>query len=141
GHVSVIAADGTVLEPFVEDRYLSLPLVVGAGAAHEAHDFLTVLARYPDIRAKLRASILVAERRWDLRLLNGINVRLPENDVEPALDRLVALDHDKKLLTRDIVAVDLRLPDRVTVQLSDAAAQTRDEVLKANMKKKKGGDA
>ena len=37
--------------------------------------------------------------------------------------------------------VDLRLPDRVTVRLSDAAAQARDEALKANKKKKKGGDA
>ncbi len=51
GHVSVIAADGTVLEPFVEDRYLGLPLVVGAGAERQAKDFLAVLDRYPDIRA------------------------------------------------------------------------------------------
>jgi hypothetical protein len=29
----------------------------------------------------------------------------------------------------------------VTVRLSDAAAQARDEAFKANQKKKKGGDA
>ncbi|MGA9010407.1 MAG: FtsQ-type POTRA domain-containing protein, partial [Xanthobacteraceae bacterium] len=29
GHVNVIAADGTALEPYVEDRYLGLPLGVG----------------------------------------------------------------------------------------------------------------
>ena len=141
GRVSVIAADGTVLEPFVEDRYLGLPLVVGRGAEQQAKDFLAVLDRYPDIRSVLRASILVAERRWNLRLTNGIDVRLPETNVDAALDRLVALDRDKKLLSRDITMVDLRLPDRVTVRLSDAAAQARDEALKANVKKKKGGDA
>jgi cell division protein FtsQ len=141
GRVSVIAADGTVLEPFVEGRYLGLPLVVGQGAQHEAKDFLTVIGRYPDIRAAVRASILVAERRWNLRLDNGIDVRLPESGVAGALDRLVALDHDKKLLSRDITMVDLRLPDRVTVRLSDAAAQARDEALQGNKKKKKGGDA
>ncbi len=141
GRVSVIAADGTVLEPFVEGRYLGLPLVVGRGAERQAKDFLAIVDRYPDIRSLLQASILVAERRWDLRLSNGINVRLPETDVEAALDRLVELDRDKKLLSRDITAVDLRLPDRVTVRLSDAAAQARDEALKANAKKKKGGDA
>jgi cell division protein FtsQ len=43
-------------------------------------------------------------------------------------------------LSRDIVAVDLRLPDRVTVRLSDAAAQVRDDALK-DKKKKKAGDA
>jgi cell division protein FtsQ len=141
GRLNVIAADGTVLEPFVEDRYLGLPLVVGAGAERQAKDFLAIIDRYPDIRSSLRASILVAERRWNLRLANGIDVRLPETNVEDALDRLVALDRDKKLLSRDITMVDLRLPDRVTVRLSDAAAQARDDALKANTKKKKGGDA
>jgi len=141
GRVSVIAADGTVLEPFVERRYVGLPLVVGNGAERVAKDFLAVIDQYPDIRAQLRASILVAERRWNLRLANGIDVRLPETDVVAALDRLVALDRDKKLLSRDITMVDLRLPDRVSVRLSDAAAQARDEALAANKKKKKGGDA
>jgi cell division protein FtsQ len=140
GRVSVIAADGTVLEPFVEDRYLGLPLVVGQGAERQAKDFLSIVDRYSDIRSMLRASILVAERRWDLRLANGIDVRLPDTNVEGALDRLVELDHDKKLLSRDIAMVDLRLPDRVTVRLSDAAAQARDEALQSK-KKKKGGDA
>jgi cell division protein FtsQ len=141
GRLSVIAADGTVLEPFVENRYLGLPLVVGRDAERQANDFLAVVDRYPDIRSALRASILVADRRWDLRLTNGINVQLPEDDLAAALDRLVELDHDKKLLSRDITMVDLRLPDRVTVRLSDAAAGAGDETLKATLKKKKGGDA
>jgi cell division protein FtsQ len=140
GRVSVIAQDGTVLEPFVEDRYRSLPMVVGRGAAQQAKDFLAVIARHPDVQMQLRASIFVAERRWNLRLNNGIDVRLPEGDIEEALDRLVALDRDKKLLSRDIVAVDLRLPDRVSVRLSDAAAQAREDAAK-DKKKKKAGDA
>jgi cell division protein FtsQ len=140
GRVSVIAVDGTVLEPFVEDRYLRLPLVVGRGAERQANDFLAVVDRYPGIVSLLRASVLVADRRWNLRLTNGIDVRLPETNVEQALDRLVMLDREKKLLSRDIVAVDLRLPDRVTVRLSDAAAQAREDALK-DKKKKKGGDA
>jgi cell division protein FtsQ len=141
GNVNVIAADGTVLEPVVEDRYLGLPLVVGRGAERAAKDFIGLIDRHPVIRSALRASILVAERRWNLRLANGLDVRLPETDVEAALDRLAELDRDKKILSRDITAIDLRLPDRVTVRLSDSAAQTRDEALKANAKKKKGGDA
>ncbi len=139
-HVSVIAEDGTVLEPFVEDRYRGLPMVVGRGAARQAKDFLAVIARYPDVQTQLRASIFVAERRWNLRLNNGIDVRLPEGDIDQALDRLVTLDREKKLLSRDIVAVDLRLPDRVSVRLSDAAAQARDDAFK-DKKKKKAGDA
>ena len=85
--------------------------------------------------------MLVAERRWNVVLKNGIDVRLPETGVEQALDTLVELDRDKKILTRDIAAIDLRLPDRVTVRLSDEAAAARAEALKAKKPKKKGGAA
>ncbi len=77
------------------------------------------------MRDQVRASILVAERRWNLRLKNGLDVRLPEADVPAAIERLLALDRDVKLMSRNILAIDLRLPDRVTVRLSDAAAQAR----------------
>ena len=140
GQVSVIADDGTVLEPYVAPRLIELPLVVGRGAETRAKEFLALLDRYPDLRASVRATVLVGERRWNLRLKNGIDVRLPETDIAPALERLVALDKEKTLTTRDIVAIDLRLPDRVTVRLSEAAAQARIEAAK-DKAKKKGGSA
>jgi cell division protein FtsQ len=141
GKVSVIADDGTVLEPYVARRFAKLPFVVGRGAQTQARAFLAQLDRYPAIRAQVRASILVAERRWNLRLTNGLDVRLPEDDIAGALQRLVALDNAQKLLSRDIVAVDLRLPDRVTVRLSDDAAKAREDALKAAEKAKRRGGA
>ena len=79
GRVSVIADDGTVLEPYVAPRLIELPLVVGRGAETRAKEFLALLDRYPDLRASVRATVLVGERRWNLRLKNGIDVRLPGN--------------------------------------------------------------
>src|SRR3954451_9247810 len=140
GQVSVIADDGTVLEPYVSPRLIELPLVVGRGAETRAKEFLALLDRYPALRAFVRATVLVGERRWNLRLNNGIDVRLPETDIAPALERLVALDKEKTLTTRDIVAIDLRLPDRVTVRLSEPAAQARIDAAK-DKAKKKGGSA
>jgi cell division protein FtsQ len=140
GRIGVIAEDGTVLEAYLSARFVDLPLVVGIGAAARAKEFLAIIDRYPAIRDQLHASILVSERRWNLRLKNGIDIKLPEADVTAALDRLLALDRDKKLLSRDILAIDLRLPDRVTVRLSDAAAAAREEALKPK-KPKKGGNA
>jgi cell division protein FtsQ len=141
GQVSVIADDGTVLEPYVAPTLIRLPLVVGAGADTRAKDFLALLDRYPQMRDFVRAAVLVGERRWNLRLKNGIDVLLPESDVAAGLERLVALDSEKNLSTRDILAIDLRLPDRVTVRLSDAVAQARAEALKDKKPKKKGGAA
>jgi cell division protein FtsQ len=141
GRVGVIAEDGTVLEPSVLPRYADLPFVVGAGAETRAREFLALLDRRPALRANVRASVLVAERRWNLRLRNGVDVRLPEFDVERALDQFIALERDVKLSDRDITAIDLRLPDRVTVRLSDEAFQAREEAAKKKQQKPKGGSA
>jgi cell division protein FtsQ len=138
GLVSVIADDGTVLEPYVAPRLVRLPLVVGIGAETKAKELLALLNRHPAVRDLVRASVLVGERRWNLRLKNGIEVRLPESGVAAALETLVALDGEKNLITRDVVTVDLRLPDRVTVRLSDAAAQARIDAIKEKPKKKAG---
>src|SRR5881275_1545515 len=82
----------------------------------------------------------VGERRWNLRLKDGLDIRLPENDVGNALAALSKLDKDDRLFSRDIVAIDVRLPDRLTVQLSEDAAKAREELFK-DKKKKKAGDA
>jgi cell division protein FtsQ len=140
GRISVIADDGTVLEPYVAPSLVQLPLVVGSGAQHRAKDLLGLLERYPAIRDLVWASVLVSERRWNLRLKNGIEVRLPETGVGPALDRLAALAREKNLLTRDIMVVDLRLADRVSVRLSDRAGAARADTP-AEKAKKKGGNA
>jgi cell division protein FtsQ len=139
GQLSVIAEDGTVLEPYVARRFTGLPLVVGPGAEERAKELIGLLAQYPAISSSMAAAVLVAQRRWNLRMKNGIDIRLPETDIETALSTLADLDREKKLLSRDITAVDLRLPDRVTVRLSDEAGQAREEALKP--KKKKGGAA
>ena len=72
GKVAVISADGTVVESFVSQRFAKLPMVVGAGADIKAREFLAIIDGFPAIRDQLRASILVADRRWNLRLKNGI---------------------------------------------------------------------
>ena len=141
GRLSVISEDGAVLEPFVARRFVSLPLVVGKGADSKARDFLALLDRYPQVRSVTKAVVFVGERRWNLRLKDGLDIRLPENDVGNALALLSKLDKDEKLFSRDITAVDMRLPDRLTVQLSEDAAKARDELFKDKKTKKKPGDA
>src|SRR5262249_2242274 len=57
GRVSVIGTDGIILESFVSRPFLPLPLVVGRGAEARAKEFLDLLARFPEIRDNVLASI------------------------------------------------------------------------------------
>jgi cell division protein FtsQ len=141
GRLSVIADDGAVLEPYVSRRFVSLPLVVGKGAETRARDFLALLSRYPQVSSVTRAAIFIGQRRWNLRTRDGLDIRLPENDVGNALATLSRLDKEDRLFSRDIVAIDMRLADRLTVQLSADAAKAREDQLKKSAKKKPGDAA
>src|SRR5690606_13744891 len=113
--LSLIEEDGSVIAPLSGSRHLSLPLVVGAGAPAAASAFLAQVAQMPDLAARVRGFVRVAERRWDLKLDNGITVKLPEHDVSVALAELMDLQASRDLFSRDIETVDMRFPDRLFV--------------------------
>ncbi len=121
----VIDADGVVLTHDGLDAYAALPLVVGQGAPGQAAPLLEKLAGLPAIAGRVEAAILVSGRRWDLRLDNGVNIRLPEIGIDEALARLSEIEADRGLFDRDIVAIDLRIGDRMVVQTTPGARERR----------------
>jgi cell division protein FtsQ len=126
GKVFVIDDTGTEIVALEQARFGKLPFMVGEGANSKAAEFFIEILAEPDISAQMRAAVLVAGRRWDLHLDNGVTVKLPEKNLRQALAQLVKLNAEQELLSRDVVVVDLRLPDRVTVRLPEG--RTLEEV-------------
>lgn len=130
GRITVIAADGTVILDHLDSRFQHLPLIVGKGAETRAREIVDLLADHPHVARAVRASVLVAERRWNLVLKNGIDVRLPDEKLDRALADLARLDGERRLMTRDVTTIDLRVPDRVTVRLSEDAMKAHEAALR-----------
>src|SRR5581483_533549 len=122
GHFSVIAAKGEMIQDEVGE-FANLPIVVGDDAPPHAEALLLLLATEPDLQKRVTAAVRVGGRRWNLKLDNGIDVRLPEEDAASAWSRLAALERENQLLSRDVVAIDLRLPDRLIVRVGADATQ------------------
>jgi cell division protein FtsQ len=125
----LVDQDGTVIETLNGRTHSGFPLIVGEGAAKHARDLLDELAHWPKIKAKVQAAVRVADRRWNLKLQNGLEIRLPEGNTARALKKVDQLDAKHKILSGDAVAVDLRLPDRVTISLSDGSISKRDSAF------------
>lgn len=132
--VVVVDSAGKVITDRLETRYARLPRVVGKGAEQRIAEITSLLDDVPDLQKRVRASMLVSERRWDLFLDNGVQVMLPEVDAQRAVAELQQTDRESGLLNRDITVVDLRLPDRLVVRLSDDARKARDELVSARNK-------
>ena len=100
--------------------------MVGEGAPAHTAELLAILSREPDLQAQVAASVRVGKRRWNLRLTNGIDVRLPEADTAEAWAELARVERDHGLLKRDILAIDLRLADRMILRMAPGAMPTAD---------------
>ena len=124
GRIAVIDAEGHILPSAKVENFADLPLVVGAGAEKETQSLFTLLKDFPDIQKKTDSAVRVGERRWDLHLLPKVVVRLPEQDVGNALRRLYVLITQEKILDRDIVAIDLRIPDRLVIEPAGGSQPT-----------------
>jgi cell division protein FtsQ len=132
--VSLIDPQGAVITDFVGERYTNLPLVVGEGANVRVDEFLSLILDHPALLPRVRAGVLVSERRWNIVLAEAVEIMLPENDPAAALARLDEVDASSQLLSRDIAAVDLRVPGRFVVRLTEEATTAREAMLKEREK-------
>ncbi len=102
-------------------RFNQLLVLVGDNAPQHAADLVTMLGLEPELKARVRAAVWVGDRRWNLRLDNGVDVKLPETNPTAAWLELARLEREQGLLKRDLSAIDLRLPDRMVVRLAPDA--------------------
>jgi cell division protein FtsQ len=122
GKQELIDRDGTVIPVTDLSRFAKLPTVVGGDdARHGAASLVELLASEADLAARVTAIVLVGDRRWNVRIDNAIDVLLPEDDAAGAWSKLARLERTSQVLQRDVQTVDLRLPDRLVMRVSDPA--------------------
>lgn len=107
-------------QPVQDKQYLTedLILVVGPDAPQHILKLLSALDKVPDILSRVRSAQRVENRRWNLRLMDaekGLEILLPQTEIEQALIRLDKQNKKDKLLKKDIESIDIRLSDRIIV--------------------------
>ncbi len=124
GDLELLDAEGrrvAVLESRLERP--DLPLLVGVGAERAVPEALALLEAAAPVRERIRGLVRVGERRWDLVLDRDQRIMLPERDPVQALLQVMALNEAQELLARDITVVDMRIPARPTLRLSETAIE------------------
>jgi cell division protein FtsQ len=99
----------------------ALPIVSGDGAGAAVPEALRLFDAAGPLTEDLVGFTRVGMRRWDVVLTEGRRIALPEAGPVAALDRMLALDAAQEVLGRDVRLVDLRLPGRPTLRLSEPA--------------------
>ncbi|MGD9543284.1 MAG: cell division protein FtsQ/DivIB [Methylocystis sp.] len=139
GRVAVISEDGVPIDELRDQRYLGLPFVVGEGAQKRLLEFHMLLSKAGDLAHRIKAGVLVAGRRWNFEMTNGVTVKLPEIGPAAALETLARLQREARILDKDVMFIDLRIPDRVSVRLTEEAAAARQAQFAPHKSSKSGG--
>jgi cell division protein FtsQ len=122
GEVRAIAGDGGPIDEVHDGRYSDLPFVVGEGANTRVREFTALLNAMAELKPRVEAGVLIGQRRWNLKLRSGMEIKLPETDPEAAIAALLRLQRQSRILERDVLALDFRIPGRVFARLSQEAA-------------------
>ncbi len=117
--LSLIDAEGVVLDRVPVSRMPDLPLLIGKGANAQAVPLERLLDKAPALKAQLVSAKWIGQRRWDLSFQSGETVLLPEGEAAAgsALAKFARMDKSAGLLGRGIVRFDLRIPGKMTVRL------------------------
>ena len=114
--LTLIDSEGVIITSEELGRFRHLIVVVGKTAPVHAASLIQTLTKEPNLKKRVNAAIRVGDRRWNVRMDNGIYIRLPEKDTEAAWRHFAKLERKHQLLKQDLLSIDLRMPGQMIVR-------------------------
>jgi len=112
----LIDRSGAIIDGADPGHFTHLTVVAGENAAPHAAAILAILKTEPELFSEVWAVSYRSQRRWDVHLKNGMEIRLPETDPVTAWSRLAVIDRKKAITNRDLAVIDLRVPQQLIVE-------------------------
>lgn len=112
----LLASDGAVIDVDAGSAFVHLPRLTGEGVRARLEEFWALRAAEPDLASRIKGGAWIGERRWNLSLDNGVEVRLPQDQPQQALRRLAQIERDEMILDRAVAAIDMRSPGWVVIE-------------------------
>lgn len=116
GKISLIDDEGGVIDIKNLEEFKNLIIMVGSDVPSNAQSLLKILDSDPYLEKRVSSAIRVGERRWDIRLKNGIEIKLPEENAGDAWAYLSSAQQEARLLDSDIKTIDLRVAQKMFVK-------------------------
>lgn len=111
--------DGNII--LVEDleEFKNLVILSGEGANKNISSLFNILAINPDLSSKVYSATWLGGRRWDIRLENGLLIKLPESEINQAWENLIKT-YNIKGITNDLKIIDLRIKGKIYLEYGDS---------------------
>ena len=85
-------------------------------AEKHAKKMFEILLSEPNLYHHVWAISFIGKRRWDIHLISGIKIKLPEKEPAAAWSRLAEIDRKDSIISRNILSIDLRVKDNFIIE-------------------------
>ncbi len=113
-----------------------LYLIAGEGADRAVPEAMAIFRAAKPIVGRIRGLLRIGERRWDVILDRGQKIMLPEKGAVEALQQVLVMDENSRLLSRDVSVVDVRNPARPTLRLVGDALKNLEKIIRTPLEDK-----
>ena len=122
GRLTLIDEDGVAIRKLNGDLFKHLPIIIGKDAPLKVKQILPILKKEPELFGRVKALTFVGSRRWNVRVDDKIDIKLPENQIDKAWSHLALIERGHKVLNDDVIAVDMRVSDQFIIKFTPAKA-------------------
>jgi len=114
--LTLIDDEGSIINKFELKEHIHLPIIIGDGAEIYANSLIKMLETNPELFKRVNAVIMVSERRWNVRFDNDLEIKLPEEKMAEAWNKVIKLYQKNELFLPDIAVIDLRVENKIFVE-------------------------
>ena len=103
----------------IPNDYKNLIILSGNGAENKILNLLKIFSIGNSVSKEIKEATLVSSRRWSLKHSSNIVIELPEDNPGKAFNKIVELDKKYGFLNERLKRIDLRISDRMIIQLKN----------------------
>jgi len=96
--------------------FLHLPIFVGEDVEEYIPYMLAILRKNANIFPHIEYIIRISERRWNIRLDNKLEIKMPEENFEQTYDLLTSLEYKNILFSGEFSTIDLRIAGKIYME-------------------------
>ena len=122
GRLTLIDEDGVIIRKLNGALFQHLPIIIGDDAPTQVKQILPILKKEPELFGRVKALTFVGSRRWNVRVDDKIDIKLPEIQIDKAWSHLAIIEKGHKVLNDDVIAVDMRISDQFIIKLTPEKA-------------------
>jgi len=116
GNIHLINEEGQIIKENNIKKFSNLIIMVGDDVPTYAANLIRTINNQPELAAMVSSATRISNRRWDITLLNGVKIKLPEKNADQAWDYLAKTDEETGILDSGAKQIDLRVDNKMFVR-------------------------